>query len=140
VIDQPYLKERYMGWPGGASLNGAPITTSNHTALEQATISTTDADLFTDEERPAFNRILSKVQLVRYGMDCYAYAIVASGHMDVVIESGLKPYDMMALIPVVRGAGGVATNWEGGTPGPCGRIVASGTADLHAAVLATLSE
>ena len=82
---------------------------------------------------------IKKSQLVRYGLDCYAYAIVAGGFMDVVIEAGLKPYDMMALIPVVRGAGGVATNWEGSTPGPCGRIIASANKELHADVLATLA-
>lgn len=138
VIDQPYLEERYLGWPGGASLNGERISTSD-SGITEATISTTDADLFKAEERPAFDRVLRETRLVRYGMDCYAYAIVASGHMDVVIESGLQPYDMMALIPVIRGAGGIATNWEGETPGPCGRIVASANKSLHESVLACLN-
>lgn len=138
VIDQPYLKERYLGWPGGASLNGERISTSDNT-LAEATLSTTDADLFNAEERPAFDRVLKETRLVRYGMDCYAYAIVASGHMDVVIESGLQPYDMMALIPVIRGAGGIATNWEGKAPGPCGRIVASANKSLHESILSSLN-
>ncbi|NVJ97070.1 MAG: histidinol-phosphatase [Alphaproteobacteria bacterium] len=126
VIDQPYLRERYLGWPGGATLNGEPIKTRSCASLGTATISTTDPDLFKGHERPAFNTLLNESQLVRYGLDCYAYAVMASGHMDLVIESGLKPYDMMALIPVVRGAGGSATNWEGDAPGDCGRLLALG--------------
>lgn len=126
VIDQPYIKERYLGWTSGASLNGKPITTRRCDTMDVATLSTTDPDLFTANERPAFDQLLAKSRLVRYGLDCYAYAVMSAGHMDIVVESGLKPYDMMALIPVVRGAGGKATNWEGNEPGPCGRLLAVG--------------
>nr|WP_262694330.1 histidinol-phosphatase [Kordiimonas aquimaris] len=126
VIDQPYLKERYLGWTTGATLNGEPISTRACEGLNNATISTTDADLFNANERPLFDDILGQSRLVRYGMDCYAYGIVAAGHMDAVIEAGLQPYDMMALIPVVRGAGGVAVNWNGDAPGADGRLIAAG--------------
>ena len=130
VIDQPYMGERYLGWTTGATLNGNPISTRPCTALENATISTTDPDLFTDAERPLFDQILGQSKLVRYGMDCYAYAILASGFLDVIIESGLQPYDMMALIPVVRGAGGSATGWSGESPEESGRLLAVGDPSL----------
>jgi myo-inositol-1(or 4)-monophosphatase len=139
VIDQPYLKERYLGWTTGASLNGTPISTRTCPRLSVATLSTTDANLFTPEERPLFDQVLNSARLTRYGMDCYAYAIVASGHMDVIIESGLKPYDLMALIPVVRGAGGVMTNWHGDSPTTDGRLVAIGDPALKDEVLSHLN-
>lgn len=139
LIDQPYLKERYLGWTTGASLNGKAISTRPCATLATATLSTTDANLFTAEERPLFDQVLKSVRLARYGMDCYAYAIVASGHMDVVIESGLKPYDLMALIPVVRGAGGMMTNWHGDAPTTDGRLVAMGDAALETEILTHLS-
>lgn len=126
VIDQPYINERYLGWPGGASLNGDVINGRSCSSLESATLSTTDPDLFLADERAAFDHILSKAKLARYGLDCYAYAVVAAGHMDLVIESRLKPWDMMALIPVVKGAGGNATNWDGSPAGENGRLVAVG--------------
>ncbi len=75
---------------------------------------------------------------MRYGLDCYAYAIVAAGRMDLVIEGGLKPDDMMALIPVIRGAGGVASNWRGEAPGDCGRLIACGDAAIHAEAMKIL--
>lgn len=130
VIDQPYMGERYLGWTTGATLNGKPISTRACPKLADATISTTDPDLFTNAERPLFDQILNQSKLVRYGMDCYAYAILASGFLDVVIESGLQPYDMMALIPVIRGAGGFATGWSGEGPGASGRLLAVGDPSL----------
>lgn len=135
VIDQPYLKERYVGWTDGASLNGKPIKTRPCANLAAATISTTDPGLFSGAEKTQFDELLSNTRLVRYGLDCYAYAILASGFIDLVIESGLKPYDMMALIPVIRGAGGSVTNWDGGAPGACGRLLAVGDPALLEAAL-----
>lgn len=140
VIDQPYIKERYVGWTSGATLNGRPIKTRPCTSLAQATVSTTDPALFGPGERERFERILAETRLVRYGLDCYAYAVLANGFMDLVIESGLKPYDMMALIPVIRGAGGSATNWQGHAPGDCGRIVALGDPALLDTVLEIIGD
>lgn len=135
VIDQPYMKERYVGWTdltltGGATLNGAPIKTRACPDLSRATISTTDANLFQGRERVGFDRLLENVRLARYGLDCYAYAIVASGHMDLVIEAGLQPYDMMALIPVIRGAGGAVSDWRSNAPDASGHLLAVGDAAL----------
>ena len=138
VIDQPYIRERYLGWPGGATLNGTTIKARTCAGLDQATISTTDPAIFKAHERPAFFTLYDRARLVRYGLDCYAYAVVAAGHMDMVIESGLKPYDMMALIPVIRGAGGCATNWEGAIPGDCGRLIAVGDPKLLDEILPVL--
>ena len=132
VIDQPYLKERYVGVPGMATLNGTPIKTRVCSTLKNATLSTTDPDLFKGAEREAFDRVLGECQLVRYGLDCYAYAIVASGHMDLVIESGLELYDMMALIPVIKGAGGAVSDWKSDVPGVSGHLLAVGDASILA--------
>jgi len=140
VIDQPYLKERYVGWTSGASLNGEPIKTRACATLSKATLSTTDPDLFSAEERPAFDELLKSSRLVRYGLDCYAYAIVAAGHMDLVVESGLQPYDMMALIPIIRGAGGVATDWMGCAPEKGSRLLACGSTNIHGEALEFLSK
>ncbi|MBL4639385.1 MAG: histidinol-phosphatase [Kordiimonadaceae bacterium] len=139
VIDQPYLKERYLGWTTGATLNGRPITTRKAPSLDKTTVSTTDLALFTEGEYGAFQTLLKNSRLVRYGLDCYAYAVLSAGHIDIVAESGLKPYDMMALIPVVRGAGGTATNWEGNSAGDRGRLLAVGNPGLTAEIIEILA-
>ncbi len=143
VIDQPYIKERYLGWPGGATLNGREIKTRACTTLASATLSSTDPGLFSGAERTAFDKLTEESRLTRYGLDCYAYAVLAAGHMDIVVETGLKPYDMMALIPVIRGAGGAATNWQGDAPGKpgdkTGRLLAVGDPALIAEAEAILS-
>ncbi len=79
------------------------------------------------------------MRLSRYGGDCYAYCMLAAGHIDLVIETGLKPYDMLALIPIIAGAGGVITTWEGGPPEAGGRIVAAGDTRVHAAAMKLLA-
>ena len=145
IIDQPYLKERYLGNPQGAYLNGTPIKTRSLKALNKATLTTTDPDLFQDRnEKAGFQALKNKCQLIRYGLDCYGYAVMASGHMDLVLESGLNSYDMAALVPVIRGAGGVATDWNGipvDQDGAVeGQILAAANADLHGEAVRILSE
>lgn len=144
VIDQPYLGERYIGGPKGSWLNGNPLKARACTSLSDSTMTTTDADLFTPSERPFFETLKQTVKLTRYGLDCYGYAMVASGHMDLVVESGLKRHDMAALIPVIEGAGGWAGDWsgkpaleEGNTEG---RLIAVGDPALKDWVLAALGE
>jgi myo-inositol-1(or 4)-monophosphatase len=90
------------------------------------------------EDRAAFGRVEKDVKLSRYGGDCYAYCMLAAGHIDLVIESGLNAFDIMALIPIVEGAGGVITSWEGGSPNQGGRIVAAGDKRVHEAALKVL--
>ena len=143
VMDQPFTSERYFAdgekaWyygPGG----DRQIKTRACEALSDAILFTTSPHIFTPEEATLYNAVQYKVRLFRYGTDCYAYALLASGHVDLVIETSLKPYDVGALIPIIEQAGGVITNWDGGRPEAAGRIVAAGSKALHEQALALLS-
>jgi len=140
MLDQPYLKERYIGTPEGAYLNGQKINCRPCRDLSEATISTTDPTQFfsTAEDARCFHRVAAQARLIRNGYDCYAYAMVATGFMDVVIESGLEAYDIQALIPIIEGAGGIITDWTGGSAAEGGQVVAAATPELHAQVLTLL--
>lgn len=117
IIDQPYLGERYTGWTSGAELNVrgevSPLKVSGETRLTQAILSTTDPFILTPSERGAFEHLRQTARLTRYGLDAYAYARLAAGDINIVTETGLQPHDVAALIPVVRGAGGIACDWSG---------------------------
>ncbi|MGE3928625.1 MAG: histidinol-phosphatase [Hyphomonadaceae bacterium] len=131
VMDQPYLDERYRGWMHGAnvSVGGAtrPLHTRDCATVSAATLSTTDPYLFTQpSEAAAFSRMRTTAKLTRYGYDCYAYCMLAAGHIDGVIENGLKPFDIAALIPIVTGAGGGVCGWDGGDASGGGRVLAWG--------------
>jgi myo-inositol-1(or 4)-monophosphatase len=130
VIDQPYLDERYRGWNEGANatLHGATkaLKARSCAGLRDAIFSTTDPFLFTGAEAEAFARVRGRAKLARYGYDCYAYAMVAAGHMDGVIESGLQSFDVAALIPILAGAGGGMCAWDGGDASQGGRVLAYG--------------
>ncbi len=142
MMVQPFTGERFAGdgtsaWytgPGGART----LKTRACAKLGDAILSTTTPFLFDDVEMPAYQRVESAARMARYGCDCYAYAMLASGFIDVVIEAGLKPYDIVALIPVIEGAGGKVTTWDGGSPAGGGRIVATGDPRLHEIVLKML--
>lgn len=142
MMHQPFTRERFSGdgeaarWIGPSGER--PLRTRACARLEDATLSSTSPRLFAGAEREAFERVESAVRLTRFGYDCYAYCMVAAGQMDVVIESGLKPYDIVALVPIIEGAGGVVTSWDGGSPAAGGAIVASGDPRLHEQVLARL--
>ncbi|GAB4576604.1 MAG: histidinol-phosphatase [Rhodothalassiaceae bacterium] len=135
VVAQPYIGEVFTGISDGrfrrADLNGRPITTRRMPALEQAILSTTGLDFLDEDEKAAFLRVARAVRLTRYGFDCYAYAVLALGFIDLVIEAGLKPHDIQALIPLIEGAGGVVTGWEGTDAQQGGRVIAAGDPDLH---------
>lgn len=143
MMDQPFTGERFIATPGSASVrrNGAtsPLSTRTGISLAQATMMTTSPLIFSEELEPLYKRIESSCQLARYGCDCYAYAMVASGHVDLVVESDLKPYDVGGLIPLIEQAGGVMTTWSGGRPEMGGNIIASGSAALHEAALELLN-
>jgi myo-inositol-1(or 4)-monophosphatase len=132
IIDQAYLDERYRGWPGGADMivrgRTAPLRTRACTALTDATAATTDVHLFNPSEAGAFEMVRRTARLTRYGCDCYAYAMLAAGHIDIVVESGLEAHDVAGIIPVVEGAGGVFTNWRGGPAWRGGQVIAAGDA------------
>ncbi|XP_062076825.1 bifunctional phosphatase IMPL2, chloroplastic isoform X2 [Humulus lupulus] len=114
IIDQPVLRERWIGMSGRKTiLNGEEVSTRSCANISQAYMYTTSPHLFNEEAKEAFVRVRDKVKVPLYGCDCYAYALLSSGHVDLVVESGLQPYDILALIPVIEGAGGVITGWKG---------------------------
>ena len=142
MMHQPFTKERFSGDGAAARWVGPSgervLRTRRCADLAEATISTTSPRLFEGAELEGFERVEREAKLTRFGYDCYAYCMVAAGQMDAVIESGLKPYDIVALVPIIEGAGGVVTTWDGGSPAGGGAIVASGDKRLHEKILATL--
>ncbi|HPE49293.1 MAG TPA: histidinol-phosphatase [Hyphomonas sp.] len=134
VIDQPVLGERYLGWPGGAALETAsgrtPLKASACPSLADAVIATTDPYILTDPEHRAWTGLRSTARIARYGLDAYAYARLAGGTLDLVAETGLKPWDVGALIPVVTGAGGLATDWAGNPARLGGQILCTASEAL----------
>lgn len=144
VMDQPFTRERYFAdgeaaWYFGPDGAGRCIRTRNCASLSDAVLFTTSPHIFTAQETPLYREIEQQVRLFRYGVDCYAYCLLAAGHVDLVIESGLKPYDVGALIPLIEQAGGIITTWDGSRPENGGRILAAGSQALHEEALAILS-
>lgn len=145
VLDQPYTGERWTGWAGVAEfarVGGAPqrLASRRGVRLEDAILSTTSpVGYFTPAETQAFWALSARTRLTRFGGDCYAYGLLAHGCIDIVVESGLKPWDVQALIPIVAGAGGVMTNWQGGDCHDGGQVVACGDPALLPAVLQVLA-
>lgn len=143
VIDQPHTGERFTGHAGGSELATRQarhtIHVSDVTKLGDAILVTTDPYLFQDREAGQFAAVREAARLTRYGMDAYGYGLLAAGCADLVIESGLSPYDIHALIPVVRGAGGIITNWQGNDDVSTGALVAAATPQLHAQAIDKLN-
>ena len=144
VIDQPYIGERFIGGLGLAEVVGpqgrAALATRAARPLSNAILFTTFPEVGTPAEGAAFRALSSKVQLTRYGTDCYAYALVAAGQIDLVVEAGLQPYDVQGPIAVIEAAGGIVTDWRGRPAHGGGRVLAAANADIHAAALAILSQ
>ncbi|MGY9050314.1 MAG: histidinol-phosphatase [Rhodobacterales bacterium] len=142
LIDQPYIGERFEGGFGRALYTGpqggGALAVRDTVQLDEAVLFTTFPEVGTAEEGAAFRRVSEQVKLTRYGMDCYAYALLAAGQVDLVIEDGLNPYDIHAPIAVIEAAGGIVTDWQGGAAHPGGRIIAAATPALHAQALALL--
>ena len=144
IMDQPYVGERFCaasGWPAMHLRSGksTPITTRACPTLEQATAVTTGPEfLVSPGASAAWDQISAGARLIRYGGDCYNYAMLASGYVDIVFEEGLEPYDIQALIPIVEQAGGVVTDWKGRSAHEGGQVVACGDAALHAELLSRL--
>ncbi|MCQ0971244.1 histidinol-phosphatase [Paracoccus sp. TK19116] len=143
LIDQPYIGERFEGGWRRASLTGPrgvkPLAVRDTGDLAQATLMTTFPEVGTTDDAAAFRRVAARVRLTRYGMDCYAYALLALGHVDLVIEAGLQPYDIAAPLAVVQAAGGIVTDWQGGSAASGGRVIAAATPALHRAALDLLN-
>lgn len=143
IMDQPYTGERFTGSRFGATLTRGALTTRLRTracgALSDAVLTTTHPGAFGKKsEHEAYLRVAARVRLHRYGGDCYAYAMLAHGLIDLVIETALQPYDIQALIPLITAAGGVVTNWRGGPAHQGGQVIAAGDARLHAMALQIL--
>jgi len=142
VIDQPILRERWLGADGRkTTLNGKPIATRACSALGGATLFATSPEMFDGGDAQAFARVRQGVKLARFGADCYAYGLLAAGFIDLVIEAGLKPYDYCALVPVIEGAGGEMSDWAGEALSlrSDGRVVAAGDPALAAAARSALA-
>jgi len=142
MVHQPFIRERFTGDGGAARYRGPAgeraLRVRPCAALSEAVLYTTSPLLMNEADRAVFRRVEAGVRLSRYGGDCYAYCMLAAGHVDLVIETELKPHDVLALIPIITGAGGRITTWEGGPPEGGGRLVAAGDARVHAAALEVL--
>jgi myo-inositol-1(or 4)-monophosphatase len=143
MMHQPFTRERFTGDSGAAHYRGPTgardLRVRPCAQLAEAVLFTTSPRLMDDADRAAFGRVEDAARLSRYGGDCYAYCMLAAGHVDLVIETGLKPHDVVALMPIIAGAGGVITTWENGPAQAGGRVVAAGDKRVHAAALAMLA-
>ena len=143
LMSQPFTRERF--WSDGKSSRWSGpdgkariIRTRACASLGDAILTTTHPDLFTGKDARAFAAVRGAVRMTRYGGDCYGYCLLAAGHVDLVIEAGLKPYDIVALIPVIEAAGGIVTTWEGAPATEGGRIIAAGDRRMHREAMALL--
>lgn len=144
VVAQPYLGEVFIGGAWGSRLvrrgeADRPLSARPCADLAEATLSTTDPAIFLDHERAAWERLRGRARLARLGCDAYAYAMVSMGAMDVVAETSLKLWDWAAHAPLIRGAGGVVTGWNGEAPGADGRIIAAGDPRVLEQVIETMA-
>ncbi|MEP0962493.1 MAG: histidinol-phosphatase [Roseobacter sp.] len=139
MIAQPYIGERFSGSAARARFEGphgsADLKTRDTQDLSQAIIFTTYPEVGEASEGRAFHAVASQAKLTRYGMDCYAYALLAAGQIDLVIEAGLQSYDIQAPIAVVQAAGGIVTAWDGGPAHNGGRAIAAANEKIHAQAL-----
>lgn len=142
LIDQPYIAERFEGGFGLSGMTGPlgkrPLATSVTKDLADATILTTFPEVGTADDAAGFRDVAARCQLTRYGMDCYGYALLAAGQVELVVEAGLSAYDIQAPIAVVQAAGGIVTDWSGGPAHDGGRALAAANADVHAQALEIL--
>lgn len=144
VMDQPFTRERFWNSPDAAFYRGPDgerlLKTRPCASLGEARLACTTLDMFeTPEDLRRFQTLSRQVRLTRFGTDCYAYCQLAMGQIDLVVEASLKPFDIVALIPIIERAGGVVSSWEGGSAAGGGRVVAAGDARLHEAALEILS-
>jgi myo-inositol-1(or 4)-monophosphatase len=142
MMHQPFTRERFSGDGGGAHCRGPSgsreLRVRDCASLDEAILSTTSPLLMNKKDRAAFARVEDKTKLSRYGGDCYAYCMVAAGLIDLVIETEIKPYDIVAVIPIITGAGGIVTTWEGGPAQAGGRVVVAGDKRVHKQALEML--
>jgi myo-inositol-1(or 4)-monophosphatase len=139
MMHQPFTRERFTGDGEAAHYRGPngqrALRTRPCESIEEAILFTTSPLLMEGADLEAFGRVEARARLSRYGGDCYMYCMLAAGHVDLVIEAGLKPHDVVPLIPIVQGAGGVITTWGGGPAEAAGRVIAAGDKRIHAAAM-----
>ena len=144
MMHQPFTREHFTGDSNSARYRGPAGDRALHVRrcaqLSEAMLMTTSPLLMKDADRAAFGKVEQAAKLSRYGGDCYAYCMLAAGHVDLVIETELKPYDILPLVPIIAGAGGIVTTWDGGSPKAGGRIIAAGDARVHDAAMALLKK
>jgi myo-inositol-1(or 4)-monophosphatase len=142
MVHQPFIAERFTGDGLAARYRGPAgeraLTTRPCASLGEAVLYTTSPRLMNAADRACFAKVEEAVKLSRYGGDCYSYCMLAAGHVDLVIETELKPHDVAALIPIIAGAGGTMSTWAGGPAEAGGRIVAAGDRRVHEAAIEML--
>lgn len=143
MMHQPFTRERFTGDGLGARYRGPAgertLRTRRCAELSEALLMTTSPLLMKEADRESFGKVERAARLSRYGGDCYAYCMLAAGHVDLVIETELKPYDILPLIPIILGGGGIVTAWDGGAPTAGGRIIAAGDPRVHEAAMKVLT-
>lgn len=143
MMHQPFIREKFWGDGAAARYEGPAgdraLRTRACEGLAGATIMTTSPKLFDSETVGRYRAVEAACRTYRYGADCYAYCMLAAGHVDLVVEAGLKPYDILALVPIIEGAGGIVTTWDGAPAADGGRIVAAGDRRVHAEALKLLN-
>ena len=144
IIDQPFIRERFEGGFGIACVTGpmgvVPLRTRAERPLADAIILSTFPEIGTAADLAGFRTVAARAKLTRYGMDCYGYALLAAGQVDLVVEAGLLPYDVQAPMAVIQAAGGIVTNWQGGSCAQGGRVLAAANAGIHAEALELLRD
>ncbi|MCI4661176.1 MAG: histidinol-phosphatase [Neomegalonema sp.] len=149
ALDQPFTGERFIGVVDGAQRHCSWQRGEAHQALTvrpceklaDATLMCTTPALFTDPaQRAAYDAVERSVRLVRYGADCYQYAMLAAGQVDLVIEAGLSAYDIQPLVPIIEAAGGIVTDWQGNPRPWDGAVIAACSPSIHAQALALLGQ
>jgi inositol-phosphate phosphatase/L-galactose 1-phosphate phosphatase/histidinol-phosphatase len=142
IIDQPILRERWVGVDGRpTTFLGKPAHTRACDGLAAATLYSTSPEMFVGADAPGYAKLRGQVKLPRFGGDCYAYGQLANGHVDIVVEARLQPYDYLAMAPIIEGAGGKCTDWQGKPLDMAsdGRVCAVGDPRLHKDVLRVLA-
>ena len=147
LMDQPFTRERF--WSGERWLPTCASADGGDRRISNAPLPAARATRFSRRRTPTFStpvengtasrRLKSQVRMTRYGGDCYGYCLLAAGFVDLIVEAGLKPYDIVALIPIIERAGGRITTWDGKPATTGGRIVAAGDPRLHEQAMAILS-
>jgi myo-inositol-1(or 4)-monophosphatase len=142
VMHQPFTEEFFLGANGRAEYRrrseSRPLRVRACESLNVAVLATTGPQYFAGDEQGAFDSLRRLVRLTRYGGDCYHYCMLAMGQLDLAVEAGLKPYDVQAIMPIVRGAGGIVSTWQGGNASMGGRILAAGDPRVHRAAMKVL--